>query len=184
MGNALAHFQAWYVKTLERLYPHRDAGFPIAMIAFPLLERYVRQRVGLRGHDQLNDAFFRELCVVVPGITDENIARLFWSSFRNGLLHEVTLSKETRRGAALPVAWLSHDTPLFAIDTNGDYWLNPVLFAERVVATIVSDFQTFESGHAAITPLPVVQTSLAMMGTSTGVQATAPTIGTKGGGGP
>lgn len=181
MGNSLSNFRDWYVGPLKLLYPNRNAGFPIAMVAFPLLERYIRQRVGLRGHDPLNDAFFRVLCVVVPDIKTEDVARRFWSAYRNGLLHEVTLSKETRRGAALPVAWLSHDMPLFSIDQNGDYWLHPVLFAERVVAVIEGDFQTFESGSAAINPLPVVQVASNYAATGTGTTVNLTTIGTKGG---
>ena len=181
MGNSLENFRAWYVEPLKLLYPHRDAGFPVAMVAFPLLERYIRQRIGVRGHDPLNDAFFRVLCVVVPGLKSEDVARTFWSAYRHGLLHEVTLARETRRGAALPVAWLSHDVPLFSIDQNGEYWLHPVLFAERVVAVIEGDFQTFENGHTAIGSLPVVQVAPSYAGTGTGIVISAPTIGTKGG---
>jgi len=42
--NDLKNFRDWYVKTLESLYPERDAGIAVLMISMPLLERYLRQR--------------------------------------------------------------------------------------------------------------------------------------------
>ena len=58
---------------------------------------------------------------------------------------------------------------LFSIDQNGDYWLHPVLFAEKVLATIESEFATFESGHAAVNPFPII------LDTSFGTGTTMPT---------
>ena len=43
MATDRENFQAWFVKPLKKLYKNPDAGFPIMMIAFPLLERYLRR---------------------------------------------------------------------------------------------------------------------------------------------
>jgi hypothetical protein len=51
MSDSRENFDAWFVNVLESLYPRREAGFVILMIAFPLLERYLRQRVGLPAED-------------------------------------------------------------------------------------------------------------------------------------
>ena len=68
---------------------------------------------------------------------------------------------------------LTHDTAIVKIEATGKVWLNPVLFAERVLVTIEADFETFEGGQ----PLPKVTvygtepqpngTSILYMGTST-----------------
>ena len=41
------NFRAWFSKILEGLYSVQDAGFPILMISFPLLERYLREKSGV-----------------------------------------------------------------------------------------------------------------------------------------
>lgn len=156
MATAIENFRAWYVDPLRILYPNKKAGFPILLIVFPLLERYLRQRVQLPGHDKLTDAFFDALVQLFGELKSRQIARTFWTAYRHGLLHEVTLSRSTRRGSALPVAWLSHDMPLFTVDAKGDYWLNPVPFATRIIETIESNFGVFERGSHVIERFPQV----------------------------
>ena len=156
MATAIDNFRAWYVEPLRSLFPNTKAGFPILMIVFPLLERYLRQRVGLRGQDRLTDAFLDELVQLFGELKDRQIARTFWTAYRHGLLHEVTLSQSSRSGGALPVAWLSHDMPLFTVDAKGDYWLNPVPFATRIIETIEANFDVFEGGSHVIGRFPRV----------------------------
>src|SRR3990172_4885289 len=86
------NFVAWYQATLDLLYPHRDAGFAILLIAFPLLERYLRQKTGLTSDQNLSNAFFDELTQLFPTLKSNATARNFWQIYRNGLLHEITLS--------------------------------------------------------------------------------------------
>jgi hypothetical protein len=52
MDSDRKNFHAWYVKTLESLYPERNAGIAILMISTPLLERYLRQKNGRTPDDQ------------------------------------------------------------------------------------------------------------------------------------
>src|SRR5258708_4873083 len=61
------NFEAWYAAILEKLYPIRDAGFIIATITFPLLERYVRQKIQLPADQPLNARFDVELTKLIPG---------------------------------------------------------------------------------------------------------------------
>lgn len=151
------NFDSWYKKVLELLYPHRDAGFGILLIAFPLLERYLRQKTGLTSEDNLSPAFFAELRQLFPALATESMARQFWQIYRNSLLHEITLSQRTRSGTSLPVGSLSHDKPMVTIEPNGRMWLNPVDFAQIVVATIELDFTTFEGIATSASRLPTVK---------------------------
>ncbi len=47
MNTDLANFRAWYVDTLNQLYPRRESGIAVLMLSFPLLERYLRQTTDL-----------------------------------------------------------------------------------------------------------------------------------------
>jgi hypothetical protein len=152
MSTHRANFDAWYKAVLDRLYPHRDAGFAILLIAFPLLERYFRQKVGLTSDQNLSDAFFDELAQLFPTLKTGATARNFWQIYRNGLLHEITLSRQARSGTAMPVGWVSHDKPLITIESDGSMWINPVEFAQTVVATIDANFATFEASTSARLP--------------------------------
>ena len=157
MNTHHANFNAWYKAVLDQLYPHRDAGFAILLIAFPLLERYLRQKTGLTSDQNLSDAFFDELASLFPTLKTNATARNFWQIYRNGLLHEITLSRQARSGTAMPSGWVSHDKPLIAIESDDSMWVNPVEFARLVVATIDGDFTTFEGTSSASTRLPTVK---------------------------
>jgi hypothetical protein len=52
------NFNAWYKQVLATLYPSREAGLAILLVAFPLLERYLRQKTGLSADQVLSTAFF------------------------------------------------------------------------------------------------------------------------------
>ncbi len=159
MSSAIEDFDAWYVKPLQVLYCMPRAGFPILLITFPLLERYLRHLVGLGRDDNLNDKFYSALAQVVPEFGGKDVAQNFWSAYRNGLLHEASLARQTRKGTHLPVVWLSDQVPIFSIGSNGDYWLHPRPFSERVVAVILSNFGVFEAGTPSLSRFPsVVQT--------------------------
>jgi|GEM_PF-3422388 len=176
MSTHRANFETWYKKVLELLYPHRDAGFAILLLAFPLLERYLRHKKGLKPDQSLTDPFYDELVLLFPVLKDNATARNFWQVYRNGLLHEITLSRQTRSGAPMPVGWLSHDKPMITIETDGSMWINPPDFAQLVVATIELDFITFE-GAMLSTPLPTVKSQPAAT-SSAASPAHRPILGT------
>jgi hypothetical protein len=156
MNEHLDNFKSWYIATLERLYPHRDAGFAILMIAFPLLERYLRKKVKLSPNDNLSDLFYAELALLFPVLSNNSTAKDFWQVYRNGLLHEVTLSQENRRGNEMPVGWVSHDKPMVSIEDRS-FWIHPVDFTIKVIETIQNDFKTFEGVEGSISQLPRVK---------------------------
>lgn len=149
------HFEAWYASVLECLYPNRDAGMVIAAVAFPLLERHVRQKIKLSANKRLTDNFFDEIRSLIPGIKDRSQARKFWATYRNGLLHQVTSQLDTGSGGKLPEAVLTHDiSAIFAVE-RGVLELHPVMFARLVVETIRKDFVTFVGKTHIGPPLPV-----------------------------
>jgi hypothetical protein len=135
------NFESWFGSPLGALKGNRDAGFVVAMVAFPLLERYLKQKTR---EEPNTPRFNRELLTVLPELQSEADAKLFWSIYRHGLLHNVALSRKTHG--------LSHDKPIVEVSSDGKVWLNPDLFAERVLDIIRADFNTFVQG----VPLPQV----------------------------
>ena len=87
MSVNLEYFRSWFVRLLESLYPQTDAGFAITMIAFPRLERYLRQKVQLTPKDSLSSAFYDELYGLFPELQSAVKVSEFWQIYRNGILH-------------------------------------------------------------------------------------------------
>ncbi len=172
MATNYENYRSWYADLLPTLFPDRNAGFIILMVAFPLLERYLRQIVGLGPKDNLNEDCMKELCKLFPELPDETASRQFWDVFRNGILHQVTLSRENRKGVLLPLGLLCHNKPVISIDAQGEFWVNPVLFTQRILTAIEGNFGAFEGKSSAGQPLPTVVTH----GSSS-----APYLGTRGG---
>lgn len=153
----LDDFKAWYVDTLNRLYPIRDAGLAVFMISLPLAERYLRQKNGLAPEQPVSDAFMLDLVRMFPALRDVPLARQFWAAYRHGLLHQATLSLETNKGTALPVARLTHDIadPIQVLG-DGSLCVNPVLFSKAVTSEIESNFAVFSGAAFGAPPLPSV----------------------------
>ena len=155
----LGQFKKWYVEILEGLYPDRDAGFAILMIVFPLLERYLRGKLSLPLGESIGQKGKAELQKIFPELKTTQFAGEFWEVFRHGLLHQVTLFNENRNGANLPTSRITHDIPIsIAIEADGSFTLQPVLFAKKVLELILSDFGIFMNEQkASIYPLPTVR---------------------------
>jgi hypothetical protein len=147
------NFEAWFAAVLESLYPTRDAGLIVAMVTFPLLERYLRQKVVLPADQRLTDAFHDELARLIPGLRDRAQAKQFWSAVRNGLLHQATVQPDPDTKST--ICALTHDIPcIFLMDeTTGTLVLHPVLFAKRVIEVIRADFATFVGQAHTAPPL-------------------------------
>ena len=141
----LRNFREWYVKVLESLYPKRANGIATLMISFPLLERYLRKANGLKPEEHLNDSCMNTLQTLFAALPDTATAWAFWHVYRNGLLHQATLSTHTRKGTMLPAGSMTHDlnVPL-AIRSSGSFVLQPVLFSKEVVQTIEINFKIFD----------------------------------------
>jgi hypothetical protein len=156
MSDELRNFQAWYVDVLRLLYPIRNAGIAVFMLSLPLLERYLRQKNRRSPADPLDEACMRDLCAMFPALPDATVARQFWNVYRNGFLHQVTPS-QTKAGSPLPVGWLTHDIDsAIRVESDGSFCVQPVLFSQRVVSVIESNFAVFSGIAAGAPALPVV----------------------------
>ncbi len=157
MSTHVQNFKCWYPDILGGLYTNGHAGFVILMVAFPLLERYLREKSGVH-EGSLNsqkNQFYTELRRVFPTLPDDSKAAQFWQVYRNGLLHQVTLSQKNWKGLQVPDGWVSKHSQAVEIDSSGDFWVHPVEFAKAVIQTIEADFTTFEGQHSVNHPLPV-----------------------------
>jgi hypothetical protein len=150
------NFHSWFVNILESLYSCREAGFVILMTAFPLLERYLRQRSNIPAEDsRLSDKFYDELRSLFPQLPDSDKAKTFWTICRNGLLHQATFSEQRARFGHYGFA--SHDLQeAIVIDQHGNFGVHPVYFAKQVLKQIEKDFGTYEGASSAAPPLSAV----------------------------
>lgn len=157
MSADIANFKAWYSDTLEVLYPRRESGIAVFMVSVPLLERYLRQKNSLAPSDKFTDACLRDLMRMFASLSSEQQARQFWNVFRNGFLHQATLSVQLKSGANLPTGWLSHDKQhAVTVEPDGSFWLHPVLFSQRVIQEIEQNFSVFVGSGTPAPPLPTV----------------------------
>jgi len=164
MNNDLENFKKWFSDILETIYPNQNAGFAILMLSFPLLERYLREKSGVR-EGRLNDAFYTSLISIFSGLHDNDTAKKFWHVFRNGILHQATLSKKTQNGITMPRGGLSFDIKM--IDIEGDnFWINAVNFSKKVIDVISNDFENYEAKDSKSRPLPTVKQHPTILGTS------------------
>lgn len=158
MATDFENYKSWYADTLLKLYPDRNSGFVILMVVFPLLERYLRHKNGLSHRDNLTHGCMDELSKMFPALRDRKTARNFWNVYRNGILHQVTLSRQNHSGSAIPVGWLTHDIQLpVLVESGGSFWVHPVLFSKHVLQIIEKDFGIFERTSAVSTHLPKVK---------------------------
>ena len=154
MSDNFDNFKAWYVQVLEGLYEKRDAGIAVLMISLPLLERYLRRKHNLGPEDNMTNAAMGGLRAMFPALRTVGEARAFWNVYRNGFLHQATVSRGTKGGASLPDGWLTHDiAEPIRLEPDGSFTVNPVLFSKMVLGTISGDFAAFE---ADAPPLPQV----------------------------
>ena len=149
------YFNEWFRNILENLFENRNAGLIVAMVAFPLLERLLREKSGTHEDVRLNERFFVELRKIFPELVDDATAGRFWHTYRNGLLHQVTISLQPKGGIKSKGAYLSYDVEKLEIH-DGRFILNPINFAKRVIEEIENNFPTFEAPHSSLHPLPNV----------------------------
>ena len=84
-------FRLWYKEPIECLIAKDEhTGFAVLMLALPILERYLRQRLKITT-DGLPDIFYDEMVQMFPALKTSPYAKRFWKCYRNGLLHQATL---------------------------------------------------------------------------------------------
>ena len=146
------NFIRWFKDTIESLYENKHAGFALLMLSLPLLERYLRSKSGIN-ENPLTDPFYDELRTVFPVLKGKDIAEKFWHVYRNGILHQATLSQQNRNGTKMPDGWLSDNSKDVEIDSNSDFRVNPVKFAKHVMDVIDKDFSNYEAISSSNHPL-------------------------------
>lgn len=156
MDQNLKNFRSWYVTPLKALYRRRNSGIAALMISMPLLERFLRQKSGLAGGQNLTPAFHERFRGAFPALQNAAKAKQCWIVFRHGFLHQVSLNMVSLDGAALPTSGkLTHDiNQSIQILEDGTFVLNPVEFSKRVIEIIEEDFAAFAGAGSAAPELP------------------------------
>jgi hypothetical protein len=177
MTPAMQDFKRWFIDSLSPLRANGHAGFVFVLIAFPLLERYLRGKSACPEGQPLTPAFLSNLGVLFPAIAGKE--KSFWDCYRNGLLHQVTfpkakLDRKTRIWVALPEAGISgyDQRPVYFIPSSNRFFLNPLVFFDLVTSTILADFSAYEAAGNANYRLPQA------LELSTGTETIVPTINT------
>jgi len=160
MNTDESNFKAWFVDALQPLRLNGHAGFIFALVSFPLLERYLREKSGAGEAISLPVQFFNELASLFPAISGKQSA--FWHSYRNGLLHQVSFSKSKISNGGvvvMPQAGLSgyNPRPVYYDATTDSFYMNPLVFFDTVTAKILSDFSTYRGVSSPAHILPWVQ---------------------------
>jgi hypothetical protein len=178
MATPKGEFQKWFLDSLAPLRGNGDAGFIFALTAFPLLERYLRQKSGCPDGQNLTPGFFTNLRLMFPDIAGREHS--FWDCYRNGLLHHATfpqakLDKTTGIWVPLPEAGISgYDTrPVYFLAPTSQFYLNPLSFFDVVTNSILADFATYEGSATVYYNLPSV------LDPTPGVPNIVPTINLK-----
>lgn len=153
-------FDNWFAGPLQTLNAQQHGAFAVLMIALPLTERYLRERSGCH-EEKLDDRFYTEFMNLFPMLTMD-LAKKFWHSYRNGLLHQATFSRQTWNGAIMPQAWISSAIPGTSATINYDtkhdvFVLLPKEYSEEIVRVIRADFPTFLGGGSPNHPAPKVE---------------------------
>jgi len=150
MTNSESDFRKWFVDSLAPLRTTGDSGFIFLLVAIPILERYLRRKSECPEGQELTDAFFKELGKLFAEISGREMD--FWSCYRNDLLHHVTFAqakwvRRTSEWKGLPRAAISgHDSRAIYFDqAQNEFYCNPIVFFDFVIATVLADFTTYES---------------------------------------
>ena len=151
----LQNFNLWYKRIIEDLYKDSDAGFPILMITFPLLERYLREKSGSYEKYKVNNKFHDGLLKIFPELNSTDNSKKFWKIYRHGILHQATLSEtdKTIQGCLTSKYGCLHVDRVGTIDV---IYINPVDFAKKVITAIENDFDTFIAASSANHMLSVI----------------------------
>ena len=156
----LRNFRLWVRDPVRRLLKEKHAGFALAMISFPVLERLVRGKSGLAdkplNKEPNSSQFYTALTDYFPALHDppsgtfENVAQVFWQGFRNGILHQATFSTKriTVQKSEQPAAFCSFNLrsgiAIKVSDSKRVIVVDPFAFSKSVVELIEADFESYQ----------------------------------------
>jgi hypothetical protein len=183
MSVHLDNFRSWFVRPLEVLYSMPDTGFPISMIAFPLLERYLRQKLNISQYVNLADEkVYVELHKIFQELGSSERAKQFWHVFRNGILHQVTLLEKKKvrdEVILLPGGCMRSDIECLRVQPDGYFYSNPIGFAKRVIQRIEADFATYQGDEPPLTSVwPISEWAVTSVGSGKDYQHYPEILGT------
>src|SRR6266545_5128779 len=154
----LRNFRRWIRDPVQCLLKQKHAGFALAMISFPVLERLVRGKSGA-SDSQTNQPFYSALTNCFSALRDppsgkfRYVAQVFWQGFRNGILHQATFSTKPAKvqGNEQPAAFcVFHPESGIAIevrDSKRVIIVDPFAFSESVLELIESDFDSYRKAE-------------------------------------
>ncbi len=172
-------FRRWIRDPVRRLLKQKHAGFVLAMISFPVLERLVRGKSGIAdrpircGSDD-EKRFYAALTGYFPALhcspsgTFHDVANVFWQGFRNGILHQATFSykgyavKENTRVSASCIFILKTGIAIKVNETKRLIAMDPFAFSESVVGLIEADFEIYRKADYTNHPLAFELDSVVM----------------------
>ena len=151
--NLAQKFQLWYKEPIETLIAKDEhTGFAVLMLALPILERYLRQKLAIT-EDRLPEPFHDEMVRLFPEFKNQKNAKRFWKIYRHGLLHQATL--QSVDGSS--IAFVHNAVPVLECSVDGrTFGLSPNRFASKVLSIIESDLSTFENSCGPQPHLPTI----------------------------
>ncbi|NOQ22351.1 MAG: hypothetical protein GQ565_06845 [Candidatus Aegiribacteria sp.] len=147
-------FKEWYTDILHDLY-EKQAGFPILLISFPILERYIRQVSGI-GENRLSDRFFEVLLEMFDELECLENAKEFWQIYRNGLLHQVSFAMKNHKQIEMSPACITFDQSESLLLSEGTYSVNPISFSREIIKSVKDDFESMQASASPNHPAPYV----------------------------
>ena len=81
MTSAESDFRNWFVNSLRDLRDNGNAGFVFAFTAFPLLERYLRNKSDCPEGYPLTDKFFKNLGQIIKEVSGRE--HEFWNCYKD-----------------------------------------------------------------------------------------------------
>jgi len=155
MPDHRADFKQWFVEAMAPLKTNGPATFIFAMVAFPLLERYLRGKCNIPDSSSgLNSDAYAWLNKAFPDLSNRAIE--FWPGYRHALLHQVTFQDFRYLNRQKVVIARPHISgfdirPVYLNASENCFYLNPVAFFDFVIDKILNDFSHYESPSL---PLP------------------------------
>ena len=144
------NFDNWFVNTLKVLQQGEHTGFCILILAFPLLERYLRGKHSCAGNS-LSTAAKDDLHPLLGVPKDKTEA--FWELYRHGLLHQATFKTNAAKAAGAEISGsgvvVSYENDVFTVD--------PTEFSNRVIDIISGDFEPYRKGGGSDHKLAIVR---------------------------
>ena len=125
------------------------------MTSLTLLERYLREKSGVRERPSLDANFRTEFMRLFPSIGRDDLALKFWEVCRHGLMHQATFKIKTNAGDRVTIGL--HESALeiaHRYSSSGDeFMISPSRFSSKVIQIIENDFATFEGSASPNHPL-------------------------------